>query len=87
MAVDVDKLGRTIRDYATHLDKHREEVTRDFEALDKLFARLFANYGGKSSAELQANWRRTAEWFADYTRATGALSRHLAERSTHLDKL
>lgn len=87
MALDVDKLHRSLRDYSLKLDKHQRELAEDFQTVNELFAMLFAHYGGQNAEELKRGWHQTAEWFREYQSATIRLNEHLQEGARHLISL
>lgn len=87
MALNVDKLQSSLRDYSLKLDKHQRELAEDFKTVDNLFALLFAHYGGQNAEELKRGWHQTAEWFREYQSATIRLNEHLLEGARHLASL
>jgi hypothetical protein len=84
MALDLERFGERLADYAETLARHNQDVREDYETLNDGFRRLFDVYAGEQAEELARRWHQTADWFEDYLSHTQELCTFVEERSAAL---
>lgn len=81
---DSRALHNGLANYHQALETHLQELTSEYQKMEKTWYRFSAIYDGDAANQFKTNWMRTVSTFQEYITQTEQISRLLEERITAL---